>query len=277
MPHDTNPAMPPRAVRLSTVAEHPVLDPVVQSFLDRWQGRASRQDASASSLVTLHPAGHDRPLPLFLYLEVSSDRDEDRLPALRALAEDAGVEILRYRIAEADLSGAVALVAAMPLADHGPIAIGGDGLGAAVALALVMARPAGWSIRLLVLATPVVGRPSDVPGTEWLNAEQAAHLGAKAAAIIDPATLTVEPFGFPRTLLLTAEADPFAEPAEALGRRLMAQGVDLSAARIIGMIHDFTWLPPLRDAAGAIDAMRVIAAALRDHLHTPASEELFPC
>lgn len=277
MPHDTNPVVPPRAVRLSTVAEHPVLDPVVQSFLDRWQEGAGQQDPGAASLVTLRPAGDDRPLPLFLYLEVASDRDGDRLPALRALAEDAGVAILRYRIADADLSGAAALVAAMPLADRGPIAIGGDGLGAALALALVVARPAGWSIRLLILATPVLGHPSDVAGTEWLDAERATHLAAKAAAIIDPAALTVEPFAFPRTLLLTAEADPFAEPTEALGRRLMAQGVDLSAARVIGMIHDFTWLPPLRDAAGAIDAIRVIAAALRDHLHTPASEELFPC
>lgn len=277
MPHDTNPVVPPRAVRLSTVAEHPVLDPVVQSFLDRWQEGASQQDPGASSLVTLRPAGDDRPLPLLLYLEVASDRDGDRLPALRALAEDAGVAILRYRIADADLSGAAALVAAMPLADQGPIAIGGDGLGAALALALVVARPAGWSIRLLILATPVFGHPSDVAGTEWLDAERATHLAAKAAAIIAPAALTVEPFAFPRTLLLTAEADPFAEPAEALGRRLMAQGVDLSAARVIGMIHDFTWLPPLRDAAGATDAMRVIAAALRGHLHTPASEELSPC
>ena len=277
MPHDTNPVVPPRAVRLSTVAEHPVLDPVVQSFLDRWQEGASQQEPGASSLVTLRPAGDDRPLPLLLYLEVASDRDGDRLPALRALAEDAGVAILRYRIADADLSGAAALVAAMPLADQGPIAIGGDGLGAALALALVVARPAGWSIRLLILATPVFGHPSDVAGTEWLDAERATHLAAKAAAIIAPAALTVEPFAFPRTLLLTAEADPFAEPAEALGRRLMAQGVDLSAARVIGMIHDFTWLPPLRDAAGATDAMRVIAAALRDHLHPPASEELSPC
>ncbi|WP_230482255.1 alpha/beta hydrolase [Sphingomonas sp. Leaf21] len=277
MPHDIIPASAARAVRLSTVAEHPVLDPVVQSFLDRWQEGADRQGEGATTLVTLRPARGDRPLPLFLYLEVASDRREDRLPALQALAEEAGVAILRYRIADADLSGAAALVAAMPLADRGPIAVGGDGLGAAIALALVVARPVGWSIRLLILATPTLGDPSDVAGTEWLDTDRAEDLAGKAAAIVDPVAMTVDPFGFPRTLLLTAEADPFAEPAEALGRRLMGQGVDLSAARVIGMIHDFTWLPALRDAAGTIDAMHAIAAALRDHLHTPAFEEPFPC
>ncbi|UYY59971.1 alpha/beta hydrolase [Sphingomonas sp. S2-65] len=263
----------PEPLRIAPASAHPQLDPAVQSFLDRWEEGAETpaRDAPVPDIALIHPAAAERTLPLYLYLEVPSDRAEDRTPALQALADRAGVAVLRHMVplgadlhtTRAALHQTVERIAAdAAQLDPARIAIGGDGLGAAVALA-VAANPAlpRWPFRLLILATPILGPRTDVSGTAWLTAERAAMLAAYAEPIAADANI------LPPILVLTAEADPFRDAAEALARRLMADGADVSAIRTIGTIHDFTWLPPLRDAPGSLDAARLMAGALHHRLH----------
>jgi acetyl esterase len=271
---------------------HPPLDAIVQSFLDRWEEDApgtrlpasapDHHDEGAPSGTLLRPAHFSARLPLFLYLEAESDRIEDRTPALQAIADGAGVAVLRHSIAaEGDLHAAAILlqdrvkrIAAMDTAlDAGRIAIGGDGLGATIALYFVSTRAfPEWSFRLLVLATPVLDAPSDAAGTAWMSAERAARLAARAAEIIDAHRLAAD-LRFPPILILTAEADPFRDAGEALARRLMTRGLEVAAIRVIGTIHDFTWLPALRDAPGSVDAARSITDALRHRLSSGTGME----
>nr|WP_246352210.1 alpha/beta hydrolase fold domain-containing protein [Sphingomonas xinjiangensis] len=187
------------------------------------------------------------------------------------MADRAGVAVLRHtvpigtdlRTTRAALHDTVQRIAAdTEQLNAERIAMGGDGLGAAVALALAAdSAPPHSPFCLLILATPILGAPTDVPGTAWLPEERAAMLAACAHPVAPGAN------SLPPILILTAEADPFRDAAEALARRLMIQGSEVSAVRTIGTIHDFTWLPPLRDAAGSLDAVRLMAGALRHRLH----------
>lgn len=62
--------------------------------------------------------------------------------------------------------------------------------------------------------------------------------------------------GLPPVHILTAEFDPLRDEGEALHRRLMAQGVESSCQRYLGVIHGFFQLGGISRAAR--DAMRDI-------------------
>lgn len=291
MPHS---ALPPISARAATAliepaSQHPVLDPLVRSFLDRWEeqvagaldGEAEATGALrlAPDCVLVRPAFTSAPVPIFLYLAGTCEHAGSRLPTLQALADQAGVAVLEVAIApeagvaqlQASLDGMVASASAQP---HLPVrtdrlAIGGDGLGASMAFKLALATASGGSTyQLLVMSTPVLGTPAEGCGNGWLPAARAAELSFTAAPI-DPSQIATASAMLPPALILTAEADPFRDAAEALARTLMAQDVDVTALRFLGTIHDFTWLPPLRDAPASTEACRLIAEALRKRLHMP--------
>ncbi|MEU6019548.1 alpha/beta hydrolase [Streptomyces sp. NPDC047515] len=75
--------------------------------------------------------------------------------------------------------------------------------------------------------------------------------------------------GLPTTLVITDEADPLRDEGEAYAAKLREAGVDVTAVRVLGMVHDFLMLDSLRDANAtrvarqlAIDALK---AALLDN------------
>jgi acetyl esterase/lipase len=65
--------------------------------------------------------------------------------------------------------------------------------------------------------------------------------------------------GLPKTLMITAEADLLRDEGEAYGRKLREAGVDVTATRYEGIIHDFVMLNALRgtNAAGAAIARAI--------------------
>ncbi|WP_267349825.1 alpha/beta hydrolase fold domain-containing protein [Sphingomonas sp. GM_Shp_2] len=263
-----------------------VLDPVVRSFLDRWEERpAGLLDAEAAvagvtrlapDSVLVRPADATGPLPVFLYLAGTSEHAGLRTAALQTLAAQAGIAVLEIvapfdatatalRVTIDDRTAAVSDL--MGRSDC--LAIGGDGLGAALALNLAMH---GGEYRLLVMATPVLGQPVGSRADAWMPRRRAAALAA-ALGTIKPARIPAGSAILPPMLMLTAEADPFRDTAEALAHTLIRQDVEVSAVRFLGTIHDFTWLPPLSDASASMEACQLIAGALRQRLHAPACRE----
>lgn len=73
--------------------------------------------------------------------------------------------------------------------------------------------------------------------------------------------------GLPTTLVITDEADPLRDEGEAYAARLREAGVDVTAVRVLGMVHDFLMLDSLRDANATKVARRLAVDALRTALH----------
>jgi acetyl esterase len=70
---------------------------------------------------------------------------------------------------------------------------------------------------------------------------------------------TEELAGLPKALVITGEADVLRDEGEAYGRKLREAGVDVTATRYEGIIHDFVMLNALRgtNAAGAAIAQAI--------------------
>jgi acetyl esterase/lipase len=72
--------------------------------------------------------------------------------------------------------------------------------------------------------------------------------------------------GLPPALVITAENDPLRDEGEAYARKLAAAGVDVTAVRYNGTIHDFVLLNALRHVPSTEAALEQIGAGIRDHL-----------
>jgi acetyl esterase/lipase len=73
--------------------------------------------------------------------------------------------------------------------------------------------------------------------------------------------------GLPPALIQTAQLDVLRDEGEAYARKLDAAGVEVTAVRYNGMIHDYGLLNPLSDIAEVKAAMRQAAGELKAHLN----------
>jgi acetyl esterase len=73
--------------------------------------------------------------------------------------------------------------------------------------------------------------------------------------------------GLPKTLVITDEADPLRDEGEAYAAKLREAGVDVTAVRVLGMVHDFLMLDSLRDANATKVARHLAIDALKTALH----------
>jgi hypothetical protein len=72
--------------------------------------------------------------------------------------------------------------------------------------------------------------------------------------------------GLPNALVITGEADVLRDEGEAYGRKLREAGVDVTAIRYEGIIHDFVMLNALRGTNAASAAIAQAIAYLRNAL-----------
>jgi acetyl esterase len=72
----------------------------------------------------------------------------------------------------------------------------------------------------------------------------------------------------PPTLIITDENDVLRDEGESYAHKLMAAGVEVSAVRILGTIHDFMMLNPLSGTAPTRCAIRLVIATLKEVLQT---------
>jgi acetyl esterase/lipase len=76
----------------------------------------------------------------------------------------------------------------------------------------------------------------------------------------------------PPALVITAENDPLRDEGEAYARKLKDAGVDVTAVRYDGTIHDFVTLNALRGLAETKAALQQASDGIRDHLNPPKRE-----
>lgn len=249
----------------------------------------------------LRPPGHAGALPVVLYLHgggwiMGGASTHERLMRRLALGAAAAVVQVGYALApEARHPAQVeqahaALVALIERAgslglDTGRLALAGDGAGGAIAAVLALrlgiaGGPALAGQALLCPITAPVGQSAssqafaEGPGPtaddlRYCEACLAASPGDETPAFVLDTPLR-RLSALPPTLVITAEADVTRDDAEAYARKLMRAGVEVTALRMVGAIHDFMVLEALRDApptkaavGATIGFLRTVLAARR--------------
>lgn len=167
--------------------------------------------------------------------------------------------------------------------DAGRSAVGGDCAGATLAIALTLLAKSrgGPGIHAQLLYYPLTdarcASPSQRRFAEGYLLTREALRGYWRRYSGDPRQLaeaTASPLraspaelaGLPPALLVTAEADVARDEGEQYAERLRRAGVQVTAARFLGTVHDFVSLTALRDSPPTRAAVRQGAAFLRARL-----------
>lgn len=168
--------------------------------------------------------------------------------------------------------------------DASRLAVCGDSVGGNMAAVFVLMAKERGGVQPMaqVLLYPVTDAGLDTPsyrqfadgyfltreGMQWFwdayLPEPAQRAEVYASPLrADPARLR----GLPPTLVITDEADVLRDEGEAYAAKLRAAGVDVTAVRVLGMVHDFLMLDSLRDTKAAAVARTLAVDALRRALH----------
>jgi acetyl esterase len=107
-------------------------------------------------------------------------------------------------------------------------------------------------------------------GMKWFWDQYTSDPAQRAEPHASPLRASLEQLrGLPTTLVITDEVDVLRDEGEAYAAKLREAGVDVTAVRVLGMVHDFLMLDSLREANAtkvarhlAIEALK--AAQIRD-------------
>ncbi|MFI1766178.1 alpha/beta hydrolase [Streptomyces sp. NPDC020800] len=249
---------------------------------------------------TVRPAGATGPLPTLLYLHggrwtLGDAQTHARL--ISGLVKGAGVCALvpeysrtpevRYPVALEEcyalLTWAVSRADELGLDARRP-AVAGDCAGATLAAAVTMLAKSRGGPRLgaQLLYYPLTDSRCDSPSqrrfaTGYVFTRRA--LRAYWERYVTDPVLRDEPtasplrartgdlVGLPPALVVTAEADVARDEAEQYARNLRAAGVEASAVRFLGTIHDFVALHALHDSMPTRAALMTGCAFLSARMH----------
>jgi len=265
---------------------------------DRWITVAAGPTGQVKVRI-VRPRGASGSLPVVIYIHgagwVFGDaHTHDRL--VRELAVGAGVAVVfpeydrspevRYPVAIEQNYAVTQWVAGsgadMDL-DTARIAVAGDSVGGnmTAALTLMAKERGGTRLAAQVLFYPVTDAAFDTgsyrefaegyylrrDGMQWFWDQYTTDEAQRDEITASPLRATTEQLaGLPQALVITAEADVLRDEGEAYSRKLREAGVDVSATRYEGTVHDFVMLDSLRgtNAAGAAinQAVEYLRAAL---------------
>jgi acetyl esterase/lipase len=253
------------------------------------------------SVRIVRPPGAAGTLPVIVYIHgagwvFGNARTHDRL--LRELAVGTGAAVVfpnyslspeaRYPVAIEE-SYAVLEWVAEHGADHGldpsRIAIAGDSVGGnmTAALTLMAKQRSGPPITTQVLFYPVTDASFDTPSyhqfaegyflrrdaMQWFWNQYTTDEAQRNEITASPLRASLEQLtGLPKALVITAEADVLRDEGEAYARKLRQAGVDVTATRYEGIIHDFVMLNALRSTNAAEDAITQAINHLTEALGT---------
>jgi acetyl esterase/lipase len=171
--------------------------------------------------------------------------------------------------------------------DPARIAVAGDSVGGnmTAALTLMAKQRSGPEITTQVLFYPVTDASFDTPSyhqfaegywlrrdaMQWFWDQYTTDEAQRSEITASPLRATTEQLtGLPRALVITGEADVLRDEGEAYGRKLRQAGVDVTATRYEGIIHDFVMVNALRATNAAQDAITQAIDHLADALGTHA-------
>jgi acetyl esterase len=250
----------------------------------------------------VRPKGATGTLPVFMYIHgggwvLGDSRTHDRL--VRELATGAGAAAvfpLYDRAPEAKYPTQIEQNYAVArwimreggrhMLDASRFAVCGDSSGGGLAAALaLMARERG-DVRLLaqVLLYPTLDADFETAsyrqfadhyyntraGMEWFWDQYTDDPAQRTEPHAAPLRASLEQLrAMPKTLVITDEADPLRDEGEAFAARLREAGVDVTAVRMLGMVHDFLMLDSLRDTNATDLARHLAIDALTSALHDP--------
>jgi acetyl esterase len=167
--------------------------------------------------------------------------------------------------------------------DPDRIAVAGDSVGGnmTAALTLLAKQRSGPQIATQVLFYPVTDANFDTDSykqfaegyflrrdaMQWFWDQYTTDPDQRDEITASPLRATIEQLtGLPKALVITAEADVLRDEGEAYAAKLRAAGVDVTATRYTGIIHDFVMLNALRDTnaaqAAITQAVNFLRAAL---------------
>ncbi|MBR7828848.1 alpha/beta hydrolase [Actinospica sp. MGRD01-02] len=248
----------------------------------------------------IRPVGTVGELPVVIYIHgagwvFGNAHTHDRL--VRELVAGAGIAVVfpeyalspesRYRVA-IEQNYAVARWVVTDGAHHGldgtRIAVAGDSVGGnmAAALTLMAAERGDVPLRHQVLFYPVTGASFDTgsyhqfatgyflrrDAMQWFRDQYTTDPDRRFAVTASPLRADPEQLaGLPPALVITAEADVLRDEGEAYAAKLRAAGVEVTAVRVLGVIHDFVMLNALRETNGAQLAISLAVDTLRNALH----------
>jgi acetyl esterase len=167
--------------------------------------------------------------------------------------------------------------------DGSRIAVAGNSVGGAMSAALtLMAKDRGGpQIRLQVLLIPATDTDFKTASYNAFDTGRflprafmqfgwniyAPDQKTRSNPYAVPMRATTEQLrGLPKALVITAENDPLRDEGEAYARKLKDAGVDVTATRYNGMIHDFVLLNGIVDVPGTQAALKQASEAIHDAL-----------
>ncbi|WP_338701922.1 alpha/beta hydrolase [Streptomyces sp. Q6] len=247
----------------------------------------------------VRPAGARGDLPVVVFVHgagwvFGSARTHDRL--VRELAVGTGAAVVfpeydlspehRYPVAVEQV-WTVARWVVTDGATHGldasRIAVAGDSVGGnmSAVLTLLAKERGGLTLAHQVLFYPVTDARFDTDsyrqfaegyflrrdGMQWFWDQYTTDENRRREITASPLRASVEQLsGLPPALVITAEADVLRDEGEAYAARLREAGVEVTAIRVQGVIHDFVLLNALRGTQGAEVAITLAIATLRKAL-----------
>ncbi|MFF3678419.1 alpha/beta hydrolase [Streptomyces sp. NPDC002120] len=168
--------------------------------------------------------------------------------------------------------------------DASRMAVCGDSVGGNMSAVFALMAKERGDVRLAaqVLLYPVTDANFDTPsyqqfadgyyltrdGMKWFWDAYTTDPAQRAEIHASPLRADIEQLrGLPPTLLITDEADVLRDEGEAYASKLREAGVDVTAVRVLGMVHDFLMLDSLRDSKATVVARTMAVEALRQALY----------
>jgi acetyl esterase/lipase len=255
------------------------------------------------SVRVLRPPGAAGALPVIVYVHgagwvFGNSHTHDRL--IRELAVGARAAVVfpnyslspeaRYPVAIEESYAVLEWVAehgAEKGLDRSRIAVAGDSVGGnmTAALTLLAKQRSGPEIATQVLFYPVTDASFDTPSyhqfaegywlrrdaMQWFWDQYTTDEAKRNEITASPLRASTEQLaGLPKALVITAEADVLRDEGEAYARKLRQAGIDVTATRYQGIIHDFVMVNALRSTNAAQDAITQAINHLRNALGTHA-------
>jgi acetyl esterase len=257
-------------------------------------------NAAGVGLTIVRPAQARGPLPVVLYLHgggwvLGGIETHARIVREVALRAGAAVVFPHYALSpEARFPVAVeqCYAAACWVQSHGAehaidgsrMAVAGDSAGGnlAAAVALLMVQRGGPALRLQALVCPVLEASSRTSSyeefaeglnltgeaMEWFWNQYVPDEAMRSQPTASPLQASLAELSqVAPAVIVTAECDVLRDDGELYAHRLAEAGVEVTAMRLLGTIHNFPVIDDLQGSGPAISALRVVGNALRTALH----------